>query len=151
VTVIAAGLLKAATSGTLSLSQLTLVIALGTADALLLTLGLAKVERRGTKVHLRILLAIAVALGATVVAVSRGTAFLLLMPLITYAVLFLSSVGTTGVIAACTAVTVTAWMLGRPSAGELIRDLAIWIASLVFVLVVSRTVLLQRRARTQVE
>src|SRR5262249_9005139 len=88
VTVTAAGLIKAATSGTLSLSQLTLVIALGTAYALLLAVALPFLEQRGTKVHLYIVLAVAVALAAAAVEISRGAAFLLLMPLITYAVLF---------------------------------------------------------------
>lgn len=151
VTVTAAGLLKAATSGDLSGFQLALVIALASAYALLLTLALRFVEQRGTRAHLYALLGIAVVLGAAAVAVSRGAAFLLLMPLVTYAVLFLSPAGVTGVIAACTAVTVTSWLLRRPSAGEMVRDLAIWTASLVFVLVVSRIVLSQHRARIEVE
>jgi signal transduction histidine kinase len=147
----AAGLLKAATSGELSPARLTLLIALGSVYTILLTLGLHFAERRGTRAHLDALLAVAVAIGAAAMVMSRGTAFLILMPLVTCAVLFLSPAGLASVIAACTAVTVISWLLHRPSAGELVRDVAIWIASVVFVLVVSRIVLMQRRARAQVE
>src|SRR5215470_3428036 len=100
VAVTAAGLLKAATSGGLSGFQLAVVIALSGVYALVITVGLRFVELRGTRAHLFALLGIAVALGSAVVAVSRGEAFLLLMPLITCAVLFLSPSGVAGVVAA---------------------------------------------------
>src|SRR5262249_39777670 len=82
VSVTAAALLKAATSGDLSGYRLALGIALASVYALLLTLVLRLVEQRGTRAHLYALLGIAVALGAAVVAMSRGAASLLLMPLI---------------------------------------------------------------------
>jgi signal transduction histidine kinase len=151
VTVTAAGLLKAATAGGLSGFQLALVIALGAAYAALLTVGLRFVEQQGSAAYLYALLGVAIVLGGAAVAMSQGAAFLLLMPLVTYAVLFLSPAGVTGVIATCTAVAVTSLLLRRPSAGDIVRDLAIWTASLVFVLVVSRLVLSQHRARIQVE
>jgi signal transduction histidine kinase len=146
-----AGLLKAATSAELSAFQLALVIALGSLYAFLLTWALHFVERRGTRAHVYVLLTVAVTLGAGAVVLSRGSAFLLLMPIITVAVLFLSRGGTAGLIAICTAVTVASWVLRGPSAGEMVRDLAIWIAAMVFVLVVSQIVLSQHRARTEVE
>ena len=151
VAVTAAGLLKAATSGDLSRFQLALVIALSGAYVLLLTAGLRFIEQRGTRAHLFAVLGIAVALGSAVVAVSRGEAFLLLMPLITCGVLFLSPAGLVAVVAACTAATVGTWAIRATSAGELVRDLATWIASLAFVFVVSRIVLSQHRARAEVE
>src|SRR5215471_5461192 len=151
VAVTAAGLLKAATSGDLSRFQLALVIALSGAYVLLLTAGLRFIEQRRTRAHLFAVLGIAVALGSAVVAVSRGEAFLLLMPLITCGVLFLSPAGLAAVVAACTAATVGTWAIRATSAGELVRDLATWIASLAFVFVVSRIVLSQHRARAEVE
>ncbi len=146
-----AGLLKTATSGELSAFQLALVIALGSIYAFLLTWALHFVERRGTRAQLYVLLIAAVTVGAGAVVLSRGAAFLLLMPIITFAVLFLSPAGTAGVIALCTALTVSSWALRGPSAGEMVRDLAIWIAAMLFVVVVSRIVLSQHRARTEVE
>src|SRR5262249_54828071 len=113
VAVTAAGLLKAATSGDLSSLRLAVVIALGTAYVLLLTVALRFVEQRGTRAQLYALLAGAIAAGSAAVAVSRGAAFLLLMPLVTCAVLFLSPAAVTGVIAVCTAVTVTSWVLQK--------------------------------------
>src|SRR5260370_5464466 len=89
-----AGLLKAATSGELSAFQLALVIALGSIYAFLLTWALHFVERRGTRAHVYVLLTVAVTLGAGAVMLSRGAAFLLLMPILTFAVLFLSPSGT---------------------------------------------------------
>src|SRR5262245_37113798 len=151
IAVTGAGLLKAATSGELSAFRLGLVIALGSTYAFLLTWVLHHIEQRGTWAHVYALLTGALAVGAGAVVLSQGTAFLLLMPIITFAVLFLSAGGTAGVIALCTAVTVGGWLLRGPSAEEMIRDVAIWIASLAFVVVFSRIVLSQHRARIEVE
>ncbi len=149
----AAGLIKAATTAEehFSAPRLVLILALGGAYALLGTAGLYFVERRGRKPHLYVLLAVTLALGAASVVLSHGAAFLLLMPLVSYGVLFLTPAGATGVVVASTALTLTTWVLRGLSAAELARELAIWIASLAFVLVISRMVLLQHRARTEVE
>src|SRR2546427_427383 len=56
--------------------------------------------------------------------VSRGEAFLLLMPLVTYGVLFLSPAGAGAVAAACSAVTLTAWVSRASSVAEIVRDVA---------------------------
>ncbi len=149
----AAGLVKAATSAGehFSASRLALILALGGAYALLGTAGLYVIERRGTKHHLYLLLAVTLALGAAAMVLSHGAAWLLLMPLVSYGVLFLTPALASGVVVACTALTLGTWALrGLPTA-ELARELAIWIASLAFVLVVSRMVLLQHRARIEVE
>jgi signal transduction histidine kinase len=149
----AAGLIKAAVAGGehSSASRLALVVALGSVYALLGTVGLYLVERRGTKVHRYLLLAAMFAAGAVAVVVSRGAAFLLLMPLVSYGVLFLSPGGAAVLVVACSALTLTTWGLQASSTAELVRDLAIWISALAFVLVISRMVLLQHRARAEVE
>lgn len=147
----AAGVLKAVTSQDHSAPSLALLIALAGFHALLGTAGLYLVERRGTKTHLLLSLAAMFATGAGAVAVSRGEAFLLLMPLVTYGVLFLSPAGAAAVAAACSAVTLTAWVSRASSVAEIIRDVAVWTASLAFVLVVSRMLLLQHKARSEVE
>ena len=151
IAVTGAGLLKAATSWELSAFKLILVIALGSTYAFLLTWGLHRIEQRGTRAHFYALLTVALAVGAAAVLLSQGMAFLLLMPIISIAVLFLSAGGIALVIATCTAVTIGGAALRGLSAEEMIRDVAIWIASLVFVVVVSRIVLSQQRARTKVE
>jgi len=151
VAVIAAGLLKVATGGELSGLSLGLVIALASAYALLLTVGLRFVEQRGRGAHLYALLGAAFVLGAAVVAMSRGSAFLVLMPLIFSGVLFFTPAGAAAVVIACTAVTLSSWELRGISGAELARELAIWIAPLVFTLVLSRIVLVQHRARVEME
>jgi signal transduction histidine kinase len=84
------------------------------------------------------------------VVVSRGAAFLLLMPLVSCAVFYLSPGAAAGLVAACSALTLTTWVL-QASPRDLVRNVASWIASVAFVLVVSRMVLLQHRARSEVE
>jgi len=147
----AAGLIKAVTSRHHSAPSLALLIALAGFHALLGTAGLYLAERRGTKTHLLLNLAAMFATGAAAVAVSRGEAFLLLMPLVTYGVLFLSPAGAGAVAAACSAVTLTAWVSRASSVAEIVRDVAVWTATLAFVLVVSRMLLLQHEARSEVE
>src|SRR5262249_21587523 len=151
VIVTAAGLLKTATSGDLSGFHLALLIALASAYTLLLTLVVCFVEQRGTRSQLYALLGVAFALGAAVVVMSRGAAFLVLMPLVFSGVIFLSPAGAAGMVIACTAVTLSAWVLRGPSVVELARELAVWMAPLVFTLAISRIVLLQHRARAEVE
>lgn len=147
----AAGLIKAVTSRHHSAPSLALLIALAGFHALLGTAGLYLAERRGTKTHLLLNLAAMFATGAAAVALSRGEAFLLLMPLVTYGVLFLSPAGAGAVAAACSAVTLTAWVSRASSVAEIVRDVAVWTATLAFVLVVSRMLLLQHEARSEVE
>ncbi len=149
----AAGLLKAATTTEehFSAPRLALIVALGGVYALLGTAGLYLVERRGTKRHLYALLATALALGAAAVVLTHGAAWLLLMPLVSYAVLFLIPAVATGVVVACTALMLRTWVIHGFSAAELTREMGVWVASLAFVLVVSRMFLLQHRARIEVE
>src|SRR5215813_11968518 len=146
---IAAGVIKAITSHGDPTARLAVVVA--GIYALLGTAGLYLVERRGTRVHLRFNLAAMFVAGVATVAVSRGDAFLVLMPLVTYGVLFLSPLGAAVLAVACSAAATTTWLLFTTSVAELVRDLAVWTASLAFVLVVSRMLLLQRRAQSEVE
>jgi signal transduction histidine kinase len=149
----AAGLIKAATAWDVqvSTSSLALAVALASVYTLLGTVGLYLVERRGTKVQLYLLLAAMFSASAAAVMVSGGAAFLMLMPLVSCGVFYLSPGAAAGLVAACSALTLTSWVLQASSIGDLVRNLAVLIASMVFVLVVSRMVLLQHRARSDVE
>src|SRR2546428_2689885 len=120
----AAGLIKAVTSRPHSARSMAFLIALAAFHALLGTAGFYLAERRGTKTHLLLNLAAMFATGAAAVAVSRGEAFLLLMPLVTYGVLFLSPAGAGAVAAACSAVTLTAWVSRAASVPEIVPDVA---------------------------
>jgi signal transduction histidine kinase len=153
VVVTAAGLIKAATAWDVqvSASSLALAVALASVYTLLGTVGLYLVERRGTNVQLYLVLAAMFAASAGAVMVSRGAAFLLLMPLVSCGVFYLSPAAAAGLVAACSALTLTTWVMQASSIRDLVRNLAAWIASVVFVLVVSRMVLLQHRARSEVE
>jgi signal transduction histidine kinase len=139
----AAGLIKSITSQQLWGGWLALLVALAGAFALLGTAGMVLVERRGGR-RIEIVLALMFATGAAAVVISRGAAFLLLMPLITYGVLFLSPLGAAALAGASSAVTI-AVAASVLSTGELIKEVAIWCASLAFVLVVSRMLLVQHR------
>jgi signal transduction histidine kinase len=149
----AAGLIKAATAWDVqvSASSLALAVALASVYSLLGTVGLYLVERRGTKVQLHLLLAAMFAAGAAAVVASRGAAFVLLMPLVSCGVFYLSAGAAAGVVVACSALRLTTWVLQASSTRDLVRNFAAWIASTVFVLVVSRMVLLQHKARSEVE
>jgi signal transduction histidine kinase len=149
----AAGLIKAATAWEVqvSASAMALAVALGGVYALLGTVGLYLVERRGTKGQLHLLLATMFFASVAAVMVSRGAAYLMLMPLVSCGVLYLSPAGAAGLVAACSTLTLTTWVLQASSIRDLVRNLAGWIASVAFVLVVSRMVLLQHRARSEVE
>ena len=151
VVVTAAGVLKAVVDRDLLGSRLGLVIAMASAYALLLTVALHFVEQRGTRAHLYALLGIAFALGAGAVMMSRGAAFLLLMPLVFTGVIFLTPAGATAVVIACSVVTLSSWKLQGLSAAALARELAIWISPLLFTVVLSRIVLSQHRARAEME
>src|SRR2546428_6325714 len=120
----AAGLIKAVTSRPHSARSMAFLIAVAASHALLGTAGLYLAERRGTKTHLLLNLAAMSAPGAAAVAVGRAEAFLLLMPLVTYGVLFLSPAGAGAVAAACSAVTLTAWVSRASSVAEIVRDVA---------------------------
>src|SRR2546428_11624264 len=120
----AAGLIKAVTSRPHSARSMAFLIALAAFHALLGTAGFYLAERRGTKTHLLLNLAAMSAPGAAAVAVGRAEAFLLLMPLVTYGVLFLSPAGAGAVAAACSAVTLTAWVSRASSVAEIVRDVA---------------------------
>jgi signal transduction histidine kinase len=149
----AVGLIRAATSWDVQLSapRLALIVALGSAYALLGTAGVYLVQQRGTKLHLYVILGVSLAVGASAVLLSQGGAFLLLMPLVFYGVLLLTPAGATAVVIVSTAITLSAWVVRGLSASELPRELAIWFAPLVFTLVVSRMILLQRRQTAAIE
>jgi signal transduction histidine kinase len=55
------------------------------------------------------------------------------------------------VVAACTSIALSAWVVRGLPAAQLPRELAVWIAPLVFTLVVSRMVLLQNRQAAAIE
>jgi len=147
----AAAVIKVVASGRLSALWFALLVVLAGAYALLGTVGLSLVERRGTRRQLHLVLASMFAAGAGAMAVSRGEAVLLIVPLVTYGVLYLSPAGVASLVAACSAVMVTIWISQAHPIAQLVRELAVWTAALAFVIVISRMLLVQHKARTEME
>ena len=147
----AAAVIKVVASGRLSALWFALLLVLAGAYALLGTVGLWLVERRGTRRQLHLVLASMFAAGAGAMAVSRGEAVLLIVPLVTYGVLYLSPAGVATLVAACSAVMVTIWISQAHPIAQLVRELAVWTAALAFVIVISRMLLVQHKARTEME
>jgi len=147
----AAAVIKVVASGRLSALWFALLLVLAGAYALLGTVGLCLVERRGTRRQLHLVLASMFAAGAGAMAVSRGEAVLLIVPLVTYGVLYLSPAGVATLVAACSAVMVTIWISQAHPIAQLVRELAVWTAALAFVIVISRMLLVQHKARTEME
>ena len=147
----AAAVIKVVASGRLSALWFALLLVLAGAYALLGTVGLYLVERRGTRRQLHLVLASMFAAGAGAMAVSRGEAVLLIVPLVTYGVLYLSPAGVATLVAACSAVMVTIWISQAHPIAQLVRELAVWTAALAFVIVISRMLLVQHKARTEME
>jgi len=147
----AAALIKVVASGRLSASWLALLLVLAGVYAVLGTVGLWLVERRGARARLHLILASMFAAGAGAMALTRGEALLLLMPLVTYGVLYLSPAGVASLVAACSAVMVTIWIANAHSIAQLAREVAVLTAALAFVIVISRMLLVQHKARTEME
>ena len=147
----AAALIKVVASGHLSASWLALLLVLAGVYALLGTVGLWLVERRGTKAQLHLVFASMFAAGAGAMAVSRGEALLLLLPLVTCGALYLSPATLASLVAGCSAVMVTIWIAEAHPIAQLVRGLAAWTAGLAFVIVISRMLLVQHKARTEME
>jgi signal transduction histidine kinase len=147
----AAAVIKVVASGRLSALWFALLLVLAGAYALLGTVGLYLVERRGTRRQLHLVLASMFAAGAGAMAVSRGEAVLLIVPLVTYGVLYLSPADVATLVAACSAVMVTIWISQAHPIAQLVRELAVWTAALAFVIVISRMLLVQHKARTEME
>ena len=147
----AAAVIKVVASGRLSALWFALLVVLAGAYALLGTVGLSLVERRGTRRQLHLVLASMFAAGAGAMAVSRGEAVLLIVPLVTYGVLYLSPAGVASLVTACSAVMVTIWISQAHPIAQLVRELAVWTAALAFVIVISRMLLVQHKARTEME
>ena len=147
----AAALIKVVASGSLSAFPFALLVVLAGAYALLGTVGLWLVERRGTRGQLHLVLASMFAAAAGAMAVSRGEAVLLLLPLVTYGVLYLSPAGVASLVAACSAVMVTIWISKAHPIAQLVRELAVWTAAWAFVIIISRMLLVQHKARTEME
>ena len=147
----AAALIKVVASGRLSASWLALLLVLAGVYAGLGTVGLWLVERGGTRAQLHLILASMFAAGTAAMALTRGEALLLLMPLVTYGVLYLSPAGVASLVGACSAVMVTIWIANAHSIAQLAREIAVLTAALAFVIVISRMLLAQRKARTEME
>ncbi len=147
----AAALIKVVASRRLSAFWFALLVVLAGAYALLGTVGLWLVERRGTRRQLHLVLASMFAAGSGAMAVSSGEAVLLLLPLVTYGVLYLSPAGVASLVAACSAAMVTIWISKAHPIAQLVRQFAVWTAGLAFVIVISRMLLVQHKARTKME
>ena len=147
----AAAVIKVVAAGRLSALWFALLVVLAGAYALLGTVGLWLVERRGTRRQLHLVLASMFAAGSGAMAVSSGEAVLLLLPLVTYGVLYLSPAGVASLVAACSAAMVTIWISKAHPIAQLVRQFAVWTAGLAFVIVISRMLLVQHKARTKME
>ena len=147
----AAALIKVLARGGLSALWFGVLVVLAFAYALLGTAGLWLAERRGTRRQLHLVLASMFATGAGAMAVSRGEAVLLFMPLVTYGVLYLSPARIASLVAASSAVMVTIWISKAHPMTQLIREISIWTAALASVIFISRMLLVQHKARTEME
>jgi len=147
----AAAMIKVVFSERVSTFWLATLVVVAWLYVLLGTVGLWLVERRGSRAGLHLVLASMFAAGAVAVAVSRGEATLLFMPLMTYGVLYLSPAWVASLAAACSAVLLAIWIADAHALTELVRRLSIWSAALAFVIVISRMLLVQHRARKEME
>jgi signal transduction histidine kinase len=147
----AAALIKVLARGGLSALWFGVLVVLAFAYALLGTAGLWLAERRGTRRQLHLVLASMFATGAGAMAVSSGEAVLLFMPLVTYGVLYLSPARIASLVAASSAVMITIWISKAHPMIQLIREVSIWTAALAFAIVISRMLLVQHKARTEME
>jgi signal transduction histidine kinase len=134
-------------------SGMAAVYALGVLHALLGTAGLYAAHRygHGSRILVRAHFVAATLVAAAVVVVTRGNAFLLLMSLISQSVLCLSTAGAALVVAVSTGATLAPKAVGAPTALEFLRDATIWAACVLFVVVFSRVLLMQQRARAETE
>ena len=147
----AAAVIKVVAAGRVSALWLALILVLAGVYALLATVGLWVVEQLGTRAQLRFVLASMFVMGAGAMAASRGDAVLLTVPLVTYGVLYLSPAGVASLVAGCSAVMVTVWIAEAHPMAQLIRELAVWSAAIAFVIVISRMLLVQHKARREME
>lgn len=127
------------------------VITLAIVHALLGTVGLYLLERRGTRSQLVLHFAVAVAVAAAALIVSRGLAGLLCFSLVSQSLLYLARPGAIVVTTATSAAVATAISLRGAGIGDLFIAMMGWAAGAAFVLVFSGMMLRQQRARREVE
>lgn len=127
------------------------VVALAIVHALLGTVVLYFLERRGTRRQLAWHFAIAVAVVATALITSRGLAGLLGFSLVSQSLLYLARTGAFIVTSATSAAVATAIALRGGGIGELFIAMMGWAAGAAFVLVFSAMMLRQQRARRELE
>jgi signal transduction histidine kinase len=151
VAVTAAGLFSAASAkgaGPWDSTQ-TVVLLLGVAHALFGTLVIGWIERRGRRMHLAAFFAVAVGIDLAALITSGGSAYLLSMSLMSQSVLYLPSAGAALVIGVCSIATLAIRALAAPAALDLVKHVAAFGSIAVFVVVFSRMMLEQHRARAE--
>jgi signal transduction histidine kinase len=124
------------------------------AAAYLLTgaVGMCRAEGRGDRSRLLSLLGVMVALASAAVPLSRGGAWLMVLPVVTLSILYLSSAGAAGVTALVAAVVVGSQVAfsGAP-ARRMVQELVAYSSAFAFVIVFSRMALREHQARARIE
>jgi signal transduction histidine kinase len=127
------------------------ILALGVLHALLGTVVIYFVERRGTRAHLHAHFAVALAVAIAALVLSRGYGFLLALSLISQSVLYLRTPGILGVAGACVATAAVALGTVDMSASQAATTCVGFGSSVPFVIAFSHLLVRQRRARAEVE
>jgi len=149
VAVTAAGVLQSA-DAPVSRAALAVLTAVAAVYAGLGTLGLRAVERRGSRAALRGVFAALLVLGATATALSHGHATMLLLALVSAAIIYLGR-GGIWVCVVCGVVAVIAFAIRLPLGTALVQAEVTFGSGIAFVIVFSRLVHDERRARAEVE
>ena len=126
-------------------------LAMGGLYTVLGTLGLYVAERRESRTALRACFGALVVLASVIVPMSHGECWLMVLPVITMSILYLSPAGVVGTIALLAAVVSAAVVHGAPTWGYAGQELVGLSSSFAFVIVFSRMAKTQHHARTQVE
>ncbi len=135
---------------TTSLQMRTALIASGVAYLLVATAGMAWAERSGRPATVRGMLALLTALGATTLWFSGGGALLITMPLISCAVIFLSTPWALGLVAGA-GVLEAVVVCASHGPAVMAQAVAGYLASAIFVVVFSRLAVKERRARAEAQ
>ena len=151
VAVTGSGLSNAIAQSELSLTIVLSVVGLGLVHMLMGVGGLYWLERHGSRRQLHLHFALATLVGVTAVALSHGTAWLLLLSLVSQSVLYLERRGVLLVSGAAGAVVLASMWWFRGDTTELFEMLVGCAAAFLFVLFFSRMALEQHRARHEVE
>jgi signal transduction histidine kinase len=152
VTVTAAGVMQAASApAVISRRALAVVVVMGAIYAALGTLVLGAVERRGSRAALRGVFVALLALGIAATVVSAGHATMLLLAVVSASVIYLDARGGAAACLLCGVVALVAFAVRLPLGAALVQAEVTFGSGIAFVIVFSRLVRRERRARAEVE